>query len=35
MAALFTFENGLISRWQPFGDRDEALAAAGIDPPDG
>jgi ketosteroid isomerase-like protein len=25
-AALFTFDDGLISRWQPFEDRDEALA---------
>ena len=24
-AALFTFRDGLIARWQPFGDRDEAL----------
>jgi ketosteroid isomerase-like protein len=31
-AALFTFEDGLISRWQPFTDRAEALAAAGIEP---
>jgi ketosteroid isomerase-like protein len=30
LAALFTFEDGLISRWQPFHDRAEALAAAGI-----
>jgi ketosteroid isomerase-like protein len=29
-AALFTFEGGLISRWQPFTDRAEALQAAGI-----
>jgi ketosteroid isomerase-like protein len=29
-AALFTFGDGLISRWQPFTDRDEALRAAGI-----
>ncbi len=34
MAALFTFEDELISRWQPFHDRAEALAAAGIDPAD-
>lgn len=25
-AALFTFSDGLIARWQPFSDRDEALA---------
>jgi ketosteroid isomerase-like protein len=25
-AALFTFADGVIVRWQPFGDRDEALA---------
>jgi ketosteroid isomerase-like protein len=31
VAGLFTFEDGLISRWQPFRDRDEALGAAGID----
>ena len=31
-AALFTFEDGLISRWQPFTDREEALRAAGIEP---
>ena len=30
-AALFTFEGGLISRWQPFTDRAEALQAAGIE----
>jgi ketosteroid isomerase-like protein len=30
-AALFTFKDGLIARWQPFTDRDEALAAAGLD----
>jgi ketosteroid isomerase-like protein len=30
MAALFTFEEGLISRWQPYTDREEALRAAGI-----
>jgi ketosteroid isomerase-like protein len=30
MAAMFTFRNGLIARWQPFEDRDEALAAAGL-----
>ena len=31
-AALFTFEDGLISRWQPFTQRDAALRAAGIEP---
>jgi hypothetical protein len=31
-AALFTFEDGLIARWQPFTDREEALRAAGIEP---
>jgi ketosteroid isomerase-like protein len=30
MGALFTFRGGLIARWQPFEDRDEALAAAGL-----
>jgi ketosteroid isomerase-like protein len=30
-AALFTFQDGLISRWQPFTDRGEALRAAGVD----
>jgi ketosteroid isomerase-like protein len=30
-AALFTLQDGLIARWQPFTDRAEALAAAGID----
>jgi ketosteroid isomerase-like protein len=25
IAALFTFRDGLIARWQPFADRDEAL----------
>jgi ketosteroid isomerase-like protein len=34
-AGLFTFEDGLISRWQPFADREAALAAAGIDSDDG
>ena len=29
-AALFTFKDGLIARWQPFTDRGEALAAAGL-----
>jgi ketosteroid isomerase-like protein len=31
VAALFTFEDGLIARWQPFADRDEAGRAAGIE----
>jgi ketosteroid isomerase-like protein len=31
IAALFTFDDGLISRWQPFTDRTQALQAAGID----
>jgi ketosteroid isomerase-like protein len=30
-AALFTFEDGLIARWQPFADRVDALRAAGIE----
>jgi ketosteroid isomerase-like protein len=30
VAALFTFKDGLIARWQPFTDRDDALAAAGL-----
>jgi ketosteroid isomerase-like protein len=30
-AALFTFDDGLISRWQPFTDRAEARRAAGLD----
>jgi ketosteroid isomerase-like protein len=30
-AALFTLEDGLIARWQPFTDRGQALAAAGIE----
>jgi ketosteroid isomerase-like protein len=30
MGALFTFREGLIARWQPFEDRDEALAVAGL-----
>jgi ketosteroid isomerase-like protein len=30
-AALFTLDNGLISRWQPFTDRTEALRAAGLE----
>jgi ketosteroid isomerase-like protein len=30
MAAMFSFRDGLIARWQPFEDRDEALAAAGL-----
>ena len=29
-AALFTFKDGLIARWQPFEDRAAALAAGGI-----
>ncbi len=29
-AALFTLEDGLIARWQPYTDRTEALVAAGI-----
>jgi hypothetical protein len=29
-SALFTFVDGLISRWQPFTDHREALAAAGL-----
>ena len=32
IAGLFTFEDGLISRWQPFSDRDEALSVAGVEP---
>jgi ketosteroid isomerase-like protein len=31
-AALFTFEDGLIVRWQPFIAREDALRAAGIEP---
>lgn len=30
-AALFTFRDGLVARWQPFADREEALRAAGIE----
>ena len=30
-AALFTFKDGLIARWQPFTDRAAALAAAGLE----
>ena len=30
IAALFTFKDGLIARWQPFTQRAEALAAAGL-----
>jgi hypothetical protein len=30
-AALFTFDGRLISRWQPFTDRGEALSVAGIE----
>jgi ketosteroid isomerase-like protein len=33
-AALFTFIDGLIARWQPFTDRAEALHATGLDAPD-
>ena len=29
MGALFTFRDGLIARWQPYEDRDQALAAGG------
>jgi ketosteroid isomerase-like protein len=29
-AALFTFEDGRISRWQPFRERSDAFEAAGI-----
>ena len=29
-AALFTIQDGLIARWQPFTDRSEALAAARV-----
>jgi ketosteroid isomerase-like protein len=32
MSALFTFEDGLIARWQPFTDRGAALEAAGLEP---
>lgn len=31
-AALFTFEERMIARWQPFTDRQEALRVAGIEP---
>ena len=31
VAAMFTFKEGLIARWQPFTDRGEALHAAGIE----
>jgi ketosteroid isomerase-like protein len=31
IAALFTFSDGLIARWQPFTDRADALAAGGIE----
>ncbi len=30
MSAMFTFRDGLIARWQPFEDRAEALAVAGL-----
>jgi ketosteroid isomerase-like protein len=30
MGALFTFRDGLIARWQPFEDRDQALSVAGL-----
>jgi ketosteroid isomerase-like protein len=30
MGALFTFREGLIARWQPFEDPDQALAVAGL-----
>jgi ketosteroid isomerase-like protein len=30
MGAVFTFRDGLIARWQPFEQRDEALAVAGL-----
>jgi ketosteroid isomerase-like protein len=30
-AALFTFEGGLIARWQPFAERAEALRVAGLE----
>ena len=33
MAAMFTFRDDLIARWQPFEDREEALAAAGLREP--
>lgn len=33
-AALFTFRDELIARWQPFTDRAEALRATGLDAPD-
>jgi hypothetical protein len=32
LATVFTFEDGLISRVQPFHDRDEALKAGGLEP---
>lgn len=32
MAALFTFRDGLIARWQPYTHPDEALAVAGLRP---
>jgi ketosteroid isomerase-like protein len=30
-AALFTFADGLISRWQPFASRADALSAGGVE----
>jgi ketosteroid isomerase-like protein len=30
VAAMFTFKDGLIARWQPFTDREQALRVAGI-----
>jgi hypothetical protein len=30
VAAMFTFKDELISRWQPYTDREQALEAAGI-----
>ncbi len=30
-AAMFTFDDGLIARWQPFTDRAQALRAAGVE----
>ena len=30
IAAMFTFRDGLIARWQPFEDRSEALAVVGL-----
>jgi hypothetical protein len=31
MAAVFTIREGRIARWQPFTDRADGLAAAGVD----